>query len=297
MVSTNLVRRSPVPFSLIDQTAVRLLGEYICKRIKNIPHPMRFNTIKKQNMNNLQCFVNLYHKDFLDEYEGRASRKIFEYEKLSNLYYTVLSIITGIEDNLISKADFEIRCRLLWEVVPMTFTDMQKYLDGPTLKFHLFSCIHDLVFNDLELSEHKREILNHRLCYSKKNEMLTAKEMALKLGIARESVYAAQNTLERKISDIIRKFKVLAPYCSYKSKYLSNARIIAITPDIFDRIRREEKAEEMTAGFMAKVLSVLYNYSSEDISDEGIEEYLLVHRGTVEMNKIIRFGEPYFERN
>ena len=53
----------------------------------------------------------------------------------------------------------------------------------------------------------------------------------------------------------------------------------------------------MTARFMAKVLSVLYNYSSEDISDEGIEEYLLVHRGTVEMNKIIRFGEPNFERN
>ena len=50
-------------------------------------------------------------------------------------------------------------------------------------------------------------ILNHRLCYSKKDEMLTAKEMALKLGITRESVYAAENTLERKISDIIRKFK------------------------------------------------------------------------------------------
>ena len=97
MVSTNLLRRSPVPFSLIDQSAVRLLGEYICKRIKIIPHPMRFNTIKKQNMNNLQCFINLYHQDFLDEYEGRVSRKIFEYEKLSRLYETVLSIITGID--------------------------------------------------------------------------------------------------------------------------------------------------------------------------------------------------------
>jgi hypothetical protein len=140
-------------------------------------------------------------------------------------------------------------------------------------------------------------ILKHRLCYSKKDEMHTAKEMALKLGITRESVYAAQNTLERKISDIIRKFKVLDPYCSYKTKYLSNMSLAALTPSIFDRIRREEKADDLTAGFMAKVLSVLYNYTSEDISADGIEEYLLVHRGIIEMNKIIRFGEPFFERN
>jgi DNA-binding CsgD family transcriptional regulator len=62
----------------------------------------------------------------------------------------------------------------------------------------------------VELAEHKREILNHRFCYSNKTEMLTAKEMAIKLGITREAVYAAENTLERKIGDIIKKFKVLA---------------------------------------------------------------------------------------
>ena len=40
--------------------------------------------------------------------------------------------------------------------------------------------------------------------------MLTAKEMAIKLGITREAVYGAENTLERKIDDLIKKFKVLA---------------------------------------------------------------------------------------
>ena len=59
-------------------------------------------------------------------------------------------------------------------------------------------------------SEHKREILNHRFCYSNKIEMLTANEMARKLDITPESVYAAENTLERKIDDLIKKFKVLA---------------------------------------------------------------------------------------
>ena len=297
MRPTNLARRSPVPFSLIDPAAVRLLGDYIYKQIKNIPHPMRFNIIKKQNNNNVQCFVNLYHQNFLDRYERRASENIFEYDKLSNLYITVLLIINGIEGNLISKADFNIRSGLLGELVPMAMTDFQKYLDEATFNFHLFRCIHELIFNNLELSEHKREILNSRFCYSNKTEMLTAKEMAIKLGITRESVYAAQNTLERKISDLIRKFKVLAPYCSYKSKYLSNAEIITITPDIFECIRRDEKADDMTACFIAKVLSVLYNYNSEDISVGGTEKYLLVQRGTDEMNKIIRFSDPNLERN
>ena len=40
--------------------------------------------------------------------------------------------------------------------------------------------------------------------------MLTANEMAIKLDITTESVYAAENTLERKIGDLIKKFKVLA---------------------------------------------------------------------------------------
>lgn len=127
--------------------------------------------------------------------------------------------------------------------------------------------------------------------------MLSAKEMPIKLGITREAVYAAENTLERKTDDIIKRFKVLAHYYSYKKKYLANAEIITITADIFECIRRDEKADDMTAGFIAKVLSDLYNYSSEDISSGGTEGYLLVHRGTVEMNKIIRFGDPYLERS
>ena len=65
-------------------------------------------------------------------------------------------------------------------------------------------------------------------------------------GITREAVYAAENALERKIGDIIKKFKVLA---------------------------------------------------ASDISAEGTEKYLLVKRGTDEMNKIIRFGDPNLERN
>jgi len=297
MRSTSLVSSVSIEFSLIDKEAVRLLGEYIYKQIKTIPHPMRFNIIKKQNTSNAQCFLNLYSKNFLDRYERRVSENIFEYEKLSNLYVTVVLIINGIEGNSISKVDFDIRCGLLGELVPMEITDFQKYSDEATFNFSLFRCLHELIFNNLELSEHKREILNHRFCYSNKNEMLTAKGMAIKLGITREAVYAAENTLERKIGDIIKKFKVLAPYYSYKSKYLSNAEIITITPDIFDSIRRDEKADDMTACFIAKVLSVLYNYNSEDISDGGTEKYLLVQRGTVEMNKIIRFGDPNLERN
>ena len=48
------------------------------------------------------------------------------------------------------------------------------------------------------------------LTASAKRFLFDVKEMARKLDITPESVYAAENTLERKIGDLIKKFKVLA---------------------------------------------------------------------------------------
>ena len=54
------------------------------------------------------------------------------------------------------------------------------------------------------------------------------------------------------------------PFNSYKSKYLSGKDIVKISPAVFDCIRREEGEEEMTDAFIAKVLSVIYNYAIDD---------------------------------
>ena len=40
--------------------------------------------------------------------------------------------------------------------------------------------------------------------------------------------------------------------------------MVKISPAVFDCIRREEGEEEMTDAFIAKVLSVIYNYAIDD---------------------------------
>jgi hypothetical protein len=72
--------------------------------------------------------------------------------------------------------------------------------------------------------------------------------------------------------------------------------MIKISPEVFNCIRREEGVEEMTDIFIAKVLSVIYNYKLDD-EDGGVkEDYLLIHRGNTK-NTIIRFGSQEAERN
>jgi hypothetical protein len=129
MQTSSLSISVPVQFSLITKEAVRLLDEYLYKHIRNIPHPMRYNIINKHNTKNLQCFINLYKKDFLDKYEKAASNNLNDFTLLSKLYETLISIIRGIEGNFISKEDFDIRCKLLAGVVPMAINDIQKYSD------------------------------------------------------------------------------------------------------------------------------------------------------------------------
>jgi hypothetical protein len=50
----------------------------------------------------------------------------------------------------------------------------------------------------------------------------------------------------------------------YKSKYLSGKDMVKISPAVFDCKRREEGEKEMTDAFIAKVLSVIYNYAIDD---------------------------------
>jgi hypothetical protein len=55
-----------------------------------------------------------------------------------------------------------------------------------------------------------------------------------------------------------------------------------ITPDDIDSIRRDEKAEDMTPCFIAKVLSVIYNYKLMVTNFGTSEKYWLIKRRTGE---------------
>ena len=65
---------------------------------------------------------------------------------------------------------------------------------------------------------------------------------------------------------------------------------------VFNDIRKEERVKGMTDRFIAKVLSVIYNYNLT-IGETGRKaDYLLVQRGNT-LNKIVRFGNPEVEMN
>jgi hypothetical protein len=155
---------------------------------------------------------------------------------------------------------------------------------------------HSLIFKGLELSESKREILNHRFGYSNKYAKLTGTEMAEWLSISRAAVHQSERSLERSIRDVIRVFRVFSPFYSYKSKYLSGKEMVKVSPAVFDCIRREEGEEEMTDAFIAKVLSVIYNYTIDNEYRRVNEDYLLLYKGDTK-NTIIRFGNQEAERN
>jgi hypothetical protein len=94
----------------------------------------------------------------------------------------------------------------------------------------------------------------------------------------------------------IKVFRVFSPFYSYKSRYLSGRETVKVRPAVFDCIRREEGVEEMTDVFIAKVLSVIYNYDIDNEYSRANEDYLLIYKGDTK-NTIIRFGNPEAERN
>jgi hypothetical protein len=72
--------------------------------------------------------------------------------------------------------------------------------------------------------------------------------------------------------------------------------MVKISPAVFDCIRREEGEEEMTDAFIAKVLSVIYNYAIDDEYYRANEDYLLIYRGDTK-NTMVRFVNQEAERN
>jgi hypothetical protein len=141
----------------------------------------------------------------------------------------------------------------------------------------------------LSFPENKRIILNHYYGYSAKYEKISQMKMAEKLNVSQSTIKYTAIVLERKVNDIITKFKVLVPHYSYNSKHLLNAELIMITPDMFNCIRRDESADEITICFVTRVFSIIYNYKMIFFGYGGRELYWLIKQGTKDSKKNIPF--------
>jgi hypothetical protein len=275
---------------------IYLLDKFLYNQIKAIPHPQKFNMIQKCNSNNLLNYLNIYNSIFPDRIGRASSNAQYNIAEITTLHEAVIMIIKAVSSDSITKDNFNLRRMLLDGASEVSSDNIEKYLDDSPIRFHLFGYLNDIIFNRLELKEQKKELLKHRFDYSDRYEKLSKTAIAERLNLTTGRIYLLEQSLERDIKDVIRLFKVFSPFYSYKSKYLSEKQMVKISPAVFDCIRKEEGVEEMTDAFIAKVLSVIYNYAIDDEYSRENEEYLLIDRGTIR-NTVVRIGNQKAERN
>ena|ERR1035437_4385188 len=267
---------SPVHFNLFNREITGILDEYCYKQLTNIPQALQRLMINKVNIT-ARSFILLFQRNYLDN-PDRTKINPQDLEKLSNLYETLRLIIGSVEHNSIGKRDFNLRCRVLGDLIPMPAEALEKFMYGSPRKFHLFGCLNEIIFVHLKLSDNKREILNHQFGFSDKYEQIQKSKLAKKQNISRSSVSSATAVITRKTDDAIKRFKFLEPYYSYKVRYKLDRGIIEVTAEMCNRIRKEEGVDGITPYFVARVFALIYNCKLRQVPYEGDFVYFLVRR-------------------
>lgn len=247
--------------------------------------PVRFRIINKFDYN-AQSFIESYQKNFIDNPDMAYSISPCDFKVISEIYKSIKSFMVALESSTKSKANFDKRCRLLSGAGLVE--KIEDYMEYSPLNFHLIGCLNDVIFNKLDIIGWKRLILKNHLDYSNKYEKIPLPEIQKTARVTRSCIYLTIKNIERKVNNAIRDFKILEPYCSYKSKYLFNADVIKIGWNEVNCITRDEGVEGITPCLAATILSVLYNYKLRAIRVKGKEEYLLINGEESEADKAVR---------
>jgi hypothetical protein len=285
MLSHSTSPSFPVQFNSMNKEAISVLNEYLCNNIIKIACPVRFRIINKFDYN-VQSFIDSYHKNFIDNPDMAYSFSHCDFKLISEIYKSITSFIGALECSTKSKANFDKRCRLLSGAGLVE--KIEDYMEYSPLNFHLIGCLYDIIFNRLDISGWKRLILKNHLDYSNKYEKIPLPEIMKTAKVTRPCIYLAIKNIERKVNNVIKDFKILEPYCSYKSKYLYNADVIKIGWNEVNCIAKDEGVEGITPFLAATILSVLYNYKLRAIGVKGKEEYLLIKGEESEADKAVR---------
>ena len=282
MHSTSLSSCSPSTINLINEGIAFILDEYCYKQMANIHYALQRLMINKVNIT-ARSFILIFQRNYLDN-PDKVKINAQDLEKLSNLYETLRLFIETTVPKSKGKLDFNLRCKVLSDLIPMPANAIEKFMYGSPWKFHLFGCLNEIIFEHLKLSDNKREILNHQFGFSDKYEQIRQSELAKKQNITRSSVSNATAVITRKIDDAIKRFKFLEPYCSYKEKYKLDRGITEVTAEMCNRIGKEEGADGITPYFAARVFALIYNCRLRKVPYGGDFVYFLVPRKADSMN-------------
>jgi hypothetical protein len=289
MQSAHPEHESPVQFNSSLKNSYDIMDIYLAKHILDIPIRLKRNLVSEVKISGAD-FIMGYNKMEIESAFNRKEISQKDYTELNNLFETLIFIGTAFGDESKSEADFNKRCKVISEFVPMTVSNIKKYKCGSSsdITFHLFECIYDLIYKKVIWKKEKPDILNYGIGYSDKYKILSKKGMAEKLNFSRARVNFMCEKVEREISDIINIFKMLEPYYSYKADYLQDEDILFINQDVINRIFEKEKQGRMTNRFAANILAVIYNYRVKDMSKDGKEEYWLIRKDYLYPDKLVR---------
>lgn len=276
---------NPVQFNTLNKEALYVLNEYLCHQIIKIDCQVRFRIINKFDYN-AQSFMESYQKNFIDNPDMAYSISPYDFKMISEIYKSIIIYKGALESSTKSKANFDKKCRLLCEAG--LAEKIEDYMEYSPLNFHLIGCINDIIFNKLDIKGWRRIVLKNHLDYSNKYEKISLPEIMETAKVTRSCVYLTIKNIERKVNNAIRDFKILEPYCSYKSKYLYNADVITIGWNEAKCIGKDEGAEGITPCLTATILSVLYDYKLRAIGIKGKEEYLLIKGDDLEADKAVK---------
>src|ERR1035437_8217394 len=274
MRTTSLPYCSPLSVRFINEGIAFILDEYCYKQMANIHLALERLMINKVNIT-ARSFILLFQRNYLDNPDRRRINPR-DLEKLSNLYETLRILSGPAGRNSHGKRDFNLRCRVLSDLIPMPEKAIDNFMYGNPRKFHLFGCLNEVIFEHLKLSKNKREILNHQFGYSYTYERIQKPKLAKKQNITKSSVTNAAAVIKRKTDDAIKRFKFLEPYYSYWEKYKFGSGVTEVTAEMCERIRKEEAADGITPYFVARVFAVIYNLKLHGVPSGGEVVYWLV---------------------
>ena len=228
MKSTSPLSNSPVPVNFYSEEYAFILDEYCYRQMASILPALRRLLVNKIHIT-ARSFILLFQRNYLYN-PDRMKISPQDLEKLSNLYETLRVTGGPAERSSRGKKDFNLRCRVISDLIPMPAEALEKFMCGSRRRFHLFGCLNDVIFEHLKLSDNKREILNHQFGFSDRYEQIRKAELAKRQNISRSSVSSAAAVISRKTDDAIKRFKFLEPY-GYAGFLAEESKNIMQTPE------------------------------------------------------------------
>jgi hypothetical protein len=254
-----------------------LLDEYLYKRQHTLDPYIRYQLVDKNTIT-AGSFLDAFEKNYLLNPVSPPKIDPPEYIMFKDIFYTLSDAVITLQENRVSEKDFNIRCEILCRILNIPFSQLLKYFNDSETSFQLFPFIYNLIFKSAQMKNTKKLILRHSLGYSTEYPKLDDYFILNSAQISKPGLRLAKRELYRNISSLVSKLKILLPYFGYSGMIDTSSGLIKITPAIVNYIKKSGDTEYITPLFIARVLSIIYDYDMVSLPLNGEVNYYLIKK-------------------